>query len=170
MSREQVIKLDGKVSKEASRRGTTLYEKLTRRAQLFKDEEERDHYLERARHYLKDYPMLNLSSDLDDLHAMLVELITQRRLLIKSNELKMPPGEEYSDSVKRWSQIKESLAGRRIDRKKMPEKNENIQSEILRLFETDSKTYEGEDKEMKAEEEEFSKEKEQRDKKMGLID
>ena len=142
-----------------------IYADLKLRANSIQDENDRKFYIVRVRAYLKDFPMLNHSSDLDDLHTLAMELILQNRLALSGNY-----GDLYNDSVKRANQIKESFSVRRVDRKKMPEKQEDFIRVISEVFSSNEISLEEKDREMKKEEEEFLQEKKERDLSLGLVD
>ena len=160
---------DGENPKEFQRKIDLIYEKLlARRDVLIQDDAERLFYADRARAYLKDFPMLNPSSDLDDLHAMLIEMIMQNRMIAASKNNAAVLGDEYNDSMKRMNQLKESIATRRVDRKKMPEKQEDFARVLQEIFNISKDSIQQEDEELKIEEQKFVEEKKIRDKELGL--
>ena len=147
-------------------RARKFFSSLCKRADsILPNQEERLFYYERAKAYIKDFPNLNFSSDFDDLHSMIMEYVIQNRLIVTGNI-----GEDYNDSIKRGNQSKESLASRRVDRKKMPEKQEDFAKIVEELFSFDKKSIETIDGDMKIEEEKFLEEKKARDTGLGLTE
>lgn len=143
-----------------------IYKKLQdRAAMVLTDQTERDFYIERARAYLKDFPMLNPSSDIDDLHTLLIEMIFQNRCVVTGRI-----DEDYNNSVKRTNGLKESIATRRLDRKKMPEKQEDFARVIQEIFNTNEGQVKEQDVTLQDEEKKFMEEKAERDKAFGLTD
>ena len=155
---------------EGLKSANRLYKKLLERKMAFQDEEERKFYMERAREYIRDYPMLNPSADMDDLHLLLVELVVQRRIQSSGNP-QLLLDDRYTDSLKRSDTLKGSFAVRRADRKKYPEKQDDFIKVMQELFSSgNSKKVIDEDLDLLQEEQQFTEEKQHRDKEMGLVD
>ena len=154
--------------KQLQRQADYIYINLAERGKIFTDQEENALYLNRLKAYVKDFPGLNKSSDLDDLFAMLTEIIIQHRVLKNSQNTGRSISDSYTESVGRWSKIKTSLAGRRIDRKKFPDRQEDFRQIMEDIFDTNISVLMGQNEILLGEEEIFLKDKEKRDKSLGL--
>ncbi|MBI4151350.1 hypothetical protein HY496_00125 [Candidatus Woesearchaeota archaeon] len=159
---------DPSLGKALQDKADLLYAKLLERGQVFSLPEEQALFLDRLRCYVKDYPGLNVSSDLDNLFAMITETITQLRILKITQETGAPLPEAYTDSIARWNKIAISLAGRRIDRKKMPDKQEDFRRIMEEVFSNNASVLTEQDKGMAEEEAQFDQEKAKRDEALGL--
>jgi len=154
--------------KKIQKQADGVYVSLFERGRIFTDPEESALFLDRLRAYVKDFPGLNKSSDLDDLFAMLTEIIIQHRVLKNSQDTGRPIPDAYTESTSRWSKIKTSLAGRRIDRKKFPDKQEDFRQIMEDVFSDNVSALQEKDKILFGEEEVFLTEKKKRDESLGL--
>lgn len=94
-------------------------DELYRKKEISKilSEEDCSFYVERREAYLTDFPDLNSSTDMDDLHGLLMELVFQRQLCrAKKDNEGIDISDEYNDSVRRAEGFKKSLSSRRVDR------------------------------------------------------
>lgn len=159
---------DPKLVEEFQKGSDKIYADLLERGKMFKEEEEQHYYKTRLRAYLKDFVGLNGSSDTDVLFNMLVEAIQMRRILSNVQEVGRPLPEAYTESQTRWHKLMTSLSVRRIDRKKIPDKEEDLRQLFTEIFANNAKALEDHDKTMKEEEEKFAKEKAGRDSSLSL--
>lgn len=89
---------------------------------LLLTEDDFEFYVNKKETYLASYPELTDPFDLDDLHLMLMEQVTQRNLLKrKKKNPAVNISDAYEKSVKRQLELKKSLNVRRTDRVKTKE-------------------------------------------------
>lgn len=123
-------------------------------------------YTARWNAHIKEYVDLDAASDIDDLHAMLMELIIQKNLMQdKKKDSSISITKEYDASIARYNALKKSLATSRDKRISTGKKDDisSLAALILDFTEERKAELEAREEELKQEESGERKAKQKRD-------